>query len=188
MTLYGGIFYAISAIILISTGAAITRRNPVHSVVYLVVSFFGTALLFYLLGAPLLAALEVIIYAGAIMVLFLFIIMTLQPGSQPVLPAVLKWTFPIVMAFICLGLGGLLVFLNAGMGSKLVTAMASPLSFGHFLFEYYWYPIEIASLLLFVGLVGALYLGKMEGKFLVKRDYGKKMGGSSQDSGPPGKE
>ena len=46
MTLYGGIFYAISAIILISTGAAITRRNPVHAVVYLVVSFFGTALLF----------------------------------------------------------------------------------------------------------------------------------------------
>jgi NADH-quinone oxidoreductase subunit J len=78
MTLYSITFYILAGLILVSTGLAITRRNLVHAVVYLIISFFGSALLFYLLGAPLLAALEVIIYAGAIMVLFLFIIMMLK--------------------------------------------------------------------------------------------------------------
>ena len=55
-----------------------------HAIVYLVVSFFATALLFYLLGAPFLALLEMIIYAGAIMVLFLFIVMMLKIGATPV--------------------------------------------------------------------------------------------------------
>lgn len=180
MTAYGGIFYALSAIILISTGVAITRRNPVHTIVYLVVSFFGTAVLFYLLGAPLLAVLEVVIYAGAIMVLFLFIVMTIRPGSRPELPAALRWTFPVVMGIVCLFLGGLLVFLNPAMGPKVETGMAAPIEFGHFLYVHYWYPVEIASLVLFVGLVGALYLGKSQGKSLEPIDYKKKMGESSQ--------
>ena len=73
MTFHGFLFYVLAAVILVTTGLAITRRNLVHAVVYLVLSFFGSAMLFYLLGAPILAALEVIIYAGAIMILFLFI-------------------------------------------------------------------------------------------------------------------
>ncbi|MGA8280705.1 MAG: NADH-quinone oxidoreductase subunit J, partial [Desulfobacterales bacterium] len=75
MRLYTILFYLLAVVIVVATVLAITRRNMVHAVIYLVVSFFGSALLFYLFGAPLLAALEVIIYAGAIMVLFLFIIM-----------------------------------------------------------------------------------------------------------------
>jgi NADH-quinone oxidoreductase subunit J len=62
---------------------AVTRRNMVHAVLYLVLSFFGTAMLFYLLGAPFLAALEIIIYAGAIMVLFLFLIMMIRLKKMP---------------------------------------------------------------------------------------------------------
>ncbi len=85
MNLYAGIFYLLGAVILGATALAVTRRNVMHAIVYLVLSFFGTALLFYLLGAPFLAALEVIIYAGAIMVLFLFIVMMLEirPAEQP---------------------------------------------------------------------------------------------------------
>ncbi len=78
MILYAVIFYVVSALILASTAMAVTRKNPVHAVVYLVISFLGSALLFYILGAPFLAALEVIIYAGAIMVLFLFVVMMLK--------------------------------------------------------------------------------------------------------------
>jgi NADH-quinone oxidoreductase subunit J len=81
MTLYTIIFYLLALLIIISTGIAITRRNMVHVVVYLIFSFFGTAMLFYLFGAPLLAVLQIIIYAGAIMVLFLFIIMMLKVES-----------------------------------------------------------------------------------------------------------
>ena len=72
------VFYILGAITLVATLLAITRRNPVHAVIYLVNSFFALALIFFLLGAPLVAAWEVIIYAGAIMVLFLFIIMMLE--------------------------------------------------------------------------------------------------------------
>ena len=161
MNFYSWIFYILAAIVLAATGMAVTRRNPVHAVLYLVVSFFGTALLFYLLGAPLLAALEVIIYAGAIMVLFLFIIMTIKiKHSESDLPAALKWTFPVVMAVVCVALAGLLLFLTPDSGAKLRFAMAAPVEFGYFLFKHYWYPVEIASFLLFVGLVGAFYLGR----------------------------
>ena len=80
MTLYSVIFYVLAVIILASTVLAIIQRFLINAVVYLILSFFATGLLFYLLGAPFLAVLEVIIYAGAIMVLFLFIVMTL-PNS-----------------------------------------------------------------------------------------------------------
>ena len=83
MSLYAIIFYIIAALIVISTALAVTRRNLVHVVLYLVLSFFGSAMLFYLLGAPFLAALEIIIYAGAIMVLFLFIIMMIRVEKLP---------------------------------------------------------------------------------------------------------
>src|SRR3990172_4822301 len=75
MTLYAAIFYLLSAVTVLATAIAITRRQPVHAVLYLIVAFLGTAALFFLLGAPLLAAFVVIVYAGAIMVLILFVIM-----------------------------------------------------------------------------------------------------------------
>src|SRR4030043_2238889 len=82
MTLYAVIFYLLGIVILTATGLAITRRQPVHAVLYLVVAFLGTAALFFLLGAPFLAAFMVIIYVGAIMVLFLFVIMLFQPSLR----------------------------------------------------------------------------------------------------------
>ena len=68
MTLYAIIFYILAAIVLAATALAVTSRNVMHAIVYVVVSFFAMAPLFYLLGAPFLALLEIIIYAGAIMV------------------------------------------------------------------------------------------------------------------------
>ena len=82
MTIYSIIFYILAIVILVTTALAITRRDLVHAVVYLIFSFFGSAMLFYLFGAPFLAVLEVIIYAGAIMVLFLFIVIMLKVGNS----------------------------------------------------------------------------------------------------------
>jgi NADH-quinone oxidoreductase subunit J len=192
MVVYDAIFYALSAIILLSTLLAITRRNLVHAVVYLVLSFFGTAVLFYLLGAPLLAALEVIIYAGAIMVLFLFIIMTMRT-EEPITstPEELppdsglgtksacastrhsslvtrhssyrrQWVLPCALGVSCFAAAGFVIFSAPDARLRLVPAMAAPAEFGAFLFQHYWFPVEIVSLLLFVALVGALYLGKRE--------------------------
>jgi len=188
--LYETIFYTLSAIILIATLMAVTRSNTVHAVVYLVISFCGTALLFYLLGAPLLAALEVIIYAGAIMVLFLFIIMTMrteepitrageEPPVEDATPIATQhsswrqWLFPSFLGSLCLAASGFLIFSSPGANFQLMPAMASPVAFGSFLFEHYWFPVEIVSFLLFVALVGALYLGKREGQAGVDRSEAK---------------
>ncbi len=164
MRLYALIFYTLAAIIVVATALAITRRNVMHAVVYLVISFLGTALLFYLLGAPLLAALEVIVYAGAIMVLFLFIVMMLEIGPSPQSPRryFLQWLPALGLGTVCLVITGLLLLVKPGAGAVLPAAMASPLAFGRFLFERYWFAVEIASYLLFVALVGALYLGRSE--------------------------
>jgi NADH-quinone oxidoreductase subunit J len=161
MHLYSVIFYILALIILVATALAVTQRNLVHAVLYLVVSFFGTALLFYLFGAPLLAVLEVIIYAGAVMVLFLFIIMMLRVEStREIFFPLRQWVPAAVGGLVYLALGGLLVFTDADRGGWLETAVASPRDFGIYIFEKHWLAVEIASLLLLVALVGALHLGK----------------------------
>ena len=161
MTLQAIVFYALAGVILTATGLAITRRNLVHAVVYLILSFFGSALLFYLCGAPFLAALEVIIYAGAIMVLFLFIVMMLKPASaaEP-LWHLRQWLPAAAMGLLYLGLVIAMVFSDPGNREMLVSAVADPRAFGRYLFTGHWLAIEIVSLLLLVALVGVLILGR----------------------------
>ncbi len=161
MTLYTVIFYLLAAVILASTGLAVTRRNLVHAVVYLVVSFFGTAMLFYLLGAPLLAALEVIIYAGAIMVLFLFIIMMLKAGDpRETLFPVRQFVPAALFGIVYLVAGTVMLAVDPGAAAPLETALALPARFGEFVFRRHWLAVEIVSLLLLIAMVGALYIGR----------------------------
>ena len=161
MNLYSLLFYILAALILGTTAMAVTRRNLVHAVVYLVLSFFGTAMLFYLFGAPLLAALEVIIYAGAIMVLFLFIIMMmrLDRAREHFLPA-RQWLPALAVVLVYMLAGGLMLFSEAVDDGVLRTAIAEPRGFGIFLFQRHWLAVEIVSLLLLVALIGALHLGQ----------------------------
>ena len=161
MSLSAVLFYILAVIILVATLLAVTRRNLVHAVVYLVISFFGSALLFYLFGAPILAALEVIIYAGAIMVLFLFIIMMLRVGDfQEKLFPLSQWLPAVVMTVIYIFVGAILVYTNPSSRDVLVGAVATPRAFGRYVFENHWLAIELVSLLLLIALVGALFLGK----------------------------
>lgn len=165
MTFYGIIFYLLAILLLVSTALAVSRTRLVHAVVYLIISFFATALLFYLLGAPFIAALEVIVYAGAIMVMFLFIIMTLRMEEEQRKGGSLfrPWVPAIVLGGISLVLLGALVWVGPGHGFPLKPAMASPLEFGAYIFREFWFSVEVASFLLFVALVGALYLGREKG-------------------------
>jgi NADH-quinone oxidoreductase subunit J len=162
MSVYTVIFYVLAAVTLIATVLAITSRNRVHALAYLVASFLATALLFYLLGAPLPAVLEVIVYAGAIMVFFLFVVITIRSESSErrLSRYALRWFYPVVVTAISLILGFAMGLETPDMGRALSAAVAPPRVFGKALFEVYWFPVEIASLLLFVGLVGALYLGR----------------------------
>ena len=164
MTLYAIIFYMVAALILVATGLAITRRNPVHAIVYLIISFFGSAMLFYLLGAPFLAALEVIIYAGAIMVLFLFVVMMLRLESLRVTGfSPREWMPAVLLGCIFLALATLLLVGDPSSSITLQSAMAMPREFGRFLFQRYWLAVEIVSLLLLIALVAAVQLGRGKG-------------------------
>jgi NADH-quinone oxidoreductase subunit J len=161
MTLYAIIFYVLAAVILVTTGVAVTRRNLVHAVVYLVFSFFGSAMIFYLFGAPLLAVLEVIIYAGAIMILFLFIIIMVRAEtSEKRLFPIQQWLPMVLIAVVYFAAGAVIVSSAPGSRFMLEAALAKPKAFGEYLFQRHWLAIEIVSLLLLIALVGALYLGR----------------------------
>lgn len=163
MTLYTAIFYLLAIVILTATGLAITRRQPVHAVLYLIVAFSGTAALLFLLGAPLLAAFMVIIYAGAIIVLFLFVIMLFQqsPRELGLLP---QWGPAMLLGAVFLAVAVAMVFKDPGSGVVLQGAAVQPGDFGHFLFDRYWLAVEIVSILLLVALVAVIQVGKRRGK------------------------
>ena len=162
MTLYGLIFYLLGGIILAATLLAITRRNIMHAIVYLIVSFFGMAPVFYLLGAPLLALLEIIIYAGAIMVLFIFIVMMLKIEVTPAgtWAWLRQWAPAVVLSGLSAAITVFLLWQEPATQTVLPLALATPQNFGRFVYQRYWFAVEIASFLLFVALVGAYYLGR----------------------------
>ena len=165
MTIYSIIFYTLALLILGSTAMAITRRNLIHAVIYLIFSFFGSAMLFYLFGAPFLAILEVIIYAGAIMVLFLFIVimMKLKTAEEQLFP-LSQWLPAAIFGLVYIGIGVGLVIAEPGSKVMLKTAKADPGVFGLYIFQKHWLSIEIVSLLLLVALIGALLLGRRSKK------------------------
>jgi NADH-quinone oxidoreductase subunit J len=167
MNLRALVFYLLAALILAATGLAVTRKNPVHAVVFLIFSFLGTAMLFFLLGAPFLAALQIIIYAGAIMILFLFVIMMLNVDeAERTGFALFRWMPSIVLGLLFLALSALAVLRESGSAALLKPVVATPRGFGRFVFENYWLAVEIISFLLLRGLLAAVLVGrgKREGR------------------------
>ena len=159
MTVYAAIFYLLAAVTVVATAMAITRRQPVHAVLYLIVAFLGTAALFFLLGAPLLAAFMVIVYAGAIMVLILFVIMLFRRSPRE-LGLLSEWGPATLLGIVFLAVSVAMVFKDPNSGIALQAAVAQPRDFGRFLFERYWLAVEIASILLLVALVAIIQVGR----------------------------
>ncbi|BCR03381.1 NADH dehydrogenase subunit J [Desulfuromonas versatilis] len=158
------LFYILGCTALAATLLCITRRNPVHAVVYLVNALFALALLFYMLGAPLVAAWEVIIYAGAIMVLFLFIIMMLElaPTEESPGPGWLRWGPVLLLSLVLISCSVLLMVVDTQSGGGVPSYYASPRTFGYALFKQYALAVEIVSFQLLFAAVGAFYVGKAD--------------------------
>lgn len=158
------LFYILAATALAATGLCITRKNPVHAVIYLVNAFFALALLFYLFGAPLVAAWEVIIYAGAIMVLFLFIIMMLElaPDQQMQGPGWRRWAPVVLLSAVLLACTAVLMVADPAASDGVPTYFASPRVFGYALFKEYALAVEVVSFQLLFAAVGAYYVGRPE--------------------------
>ena len=165
MNVYALMFYATAVLITAATVLAITRRQAVHSVLCLVVSFLGSAMLFYLLGSPFLAALQVIIYAGAIMVLFLFVVMMLRAdhGEENKFPRRF-WAPGLLVGLLFFVALSVAVFSDPSGPVPLNLTMVTPKEFGRFVFEQYGLSVEIVSLLLLLGLLAAIHLGKEKGR------------------------
>jgi len=162
------LFYIAAVIALAATVAALTRANAAHALIYLIVSLLAVAVLFFLMGAPFAAALEIVIYAGAIMVLFVFVIMMLNVGEagterEREWLAARNWVVPSIMA------GFLLLELIVAIGHTPASTSGVavyPKSVGLALFGPYVLAVELASMLLLAGLVGAYHLGR---RFIARR-------------------
>jgi len=160
-------FYIASFIAIFSTIMVITRYNMIHALLYLVVSFLALSVVFFLLGAPFAAVLEIIVYAGAIVVLIIFVIMMLNLRDESVedekrwLPPK-AWIGPSVLSFILLAeLVYVLTFLEAApSGITTVDAKAVGMS----LYGPYIIGVELSGLLLMAGIVGAYHLGRQKKK------------------------
>jgi NADH-quinone oxidoreductase subunit J len=156
------LFYIASAVAVFATVMMVTRLNAVHGLLYLILSLLAVGVIFFLLGAHFAAVLEVIIYAGAIMVLFVFVIMMLNQGHKTteqervwLQPGI--WIGPSALALVLFI--EMLVIVVLG-GSAETGSVVNAKQVGIALYGPYLLAVELASILLLAGLVGAYHLGK----------------------------
>jgi NADH-quinone oxidoreductase subunit J len=156
-------FYFAAAIALIASIRVITNTNPVHALLYLVVSLLAVAMIFFAVGAPFAAALEIIVYAGAIMVLFVFVVMILNLGAV-IDEQERKWLRPrtwIGPSILSLALLiELFVIIDPQTVNIITSATVGPKAVGIALFGPYVLAVELASMLLLAALVAAWHLGR----------------------------
>ena len=167
------LFYVAAGVAILATVRVITCLNAVHALLYLIVSLLSVAIVFYTLGAPFIAALEVIIYAGAIMVLFIFVVMMLNLGAKAVdtertwlKPSM--WIGPCILAAILIA--EVAYLLSRGTSAAHSGTIVGPKQVGMSLFGTYLIGVELASMLLLGALVGAYHLGYRKPKAVEKPD------------------
>lgn len=159
------LFYFLSFLSILSALLVVVSRNPVHSVLYLIITFFAIAGHYILLNAQFLAAVHVIVYAGAIMVLFLYVIMMLNLNAEvePHKSAIQKIAATVAGGLLMIVLVGALrnaaVPAPTGTGGPQVGLIHN---LGQSLYKDFMLPFEISSILFLAAMVGAVMLGKKE--------------------------
>ena len=159
------IFYFLSILSLYSAIMVLMSRKPIHSLLYLTMTFFTIAGLYIMLNAQFLAVVHIIVYAGAIMVLFLFTVMLLNLNKEERSPK------PVWVKLLAILTGGMLMILLAGIFRSYDIAVVTDPSLtqiglvknlGKVLYKEYLLPFELASILFLTAMVGAVLLGKKE--------------------------
>ncbi|POY35727.1 NADH-quinone oxidoreductase subunit J [Solitalea longa] len=156
-------FYIAAAVAIISTLMVITRKHPVHALLYLIVSFMAVAIIFFQLGAPFVAALEIVLYAGAIVVLFIFVVMMLNLGRETSLQEktwlnLATWLLPGVLGAILLI--ELIYLISTQPNETLTIAEIEPKAVALSLFGPYVIGVELSAMLLMAGVIGAAHIGR----------------------------
>lgn len=158
------VFYLAAGTAIFATVMVITRLNAVHALLYMILSLLSVAIVFFTLGAPFVAALEVIIYAGAIMVLFVFVVMMLNLGPQAI-EQEREWVNPkswILPAVLAVALIAEFVFILTQRDLVPPGISVGPKQVSLSLLGPYLLGVELGSILLLAGLVGAYHLGRRE--------------------------
>lgn len=164
-------FYLLAAISLLAAGGVVVAKNPVHSAIFLVLTLFNTAGIFVMLGAEFLAAAQVIVYAGAALVLMLFLLMLVDPqalpersGGHPVQRIVGPLLGVILFLEVAAAIANRAMIGGTGNATPQIIAQVggSTQAVGNLLFTQYLLPFEIISLVLLVGVVGAIVLALPE--------------------------
>ncbi len=155
-------FYMFATLTIASAIAVIFARNPVHSVLWLILAFFNAAGLMLLVGAEFIAMLLVIVYVGAVAVLFLFVVMMLDVDFASLRSGFTKnLPFGLLVALVLLA--EIIIAFSAGdvsPGSATIPAAPQPniVAFGELLYSRFLFPFEIAGLILLVAMIGAIVL------------------------------
>jgi NADH-quinone oxidoreductase subunit J len=161
------LFWLLAVIALLAAASMIIQRNPVHSALFLIITLLSLAGLFLLLSAYFLAVIQVIVYAGAIMVLFLFVIMLLDIRRIEVAPSRVKLQKSLGILLGVIFLLETLLILRSGVISDMAAVAPPPppdfgtaVALGRALFASYFFPLQLAAVLLFIALIGAVVLSK----------------------------
>ncbi len=161
-------FYILAGLAVISALGVVTRENPVHSALWMLLTFFTVAGIFVQLDAEYVAAIQVLVYAGAILVLYLFVVMLLNPKTSGFMRLPVR--------FVIAGVAAVIVFLQiittiwssdvlksgAIEGIPYAEGISNVSAYGAVLFTKYLVPFEIASLLLLVAMIGAIVIAKRD--------------------------
>ena len=154
-------FYLFAAILLLSALMVISAKNPVHSVLFLILAFFNAAGLFVLLGAEFVAMILVIVYVGAVAVLFLFVVMMLDIDFAQLRKGALQYV-PLGLALGAVLLGELIMlYMNMPAPATLdlpPVAEDNTKALGNVLYTAYMFPFQVSGLILLVAMIGAIVL------------------------------
>ncbi len=164
MSVTTGLFYVFSAVLLFAAFRVITARNPVHAALYLVLTFFQASMIWMLLKAEFLSITLVLVYVGAVMVLFLFVVMMMDINSENLragfwkhfpLAAIIGVVIALEMAAVLMG-GFRMV--EEPQANAVATNTSNTKELGILLYSEYVYPLQIAAVILLVGMIAAIAL------------------------------
>jgi NADH-quinone oxidoreductase subunit J len=190
MTLTEILFYAFSAVLIVAAVGVITARNPVHAALFLVLAFFNSAVLWLLMEAEFLAIVLVLVYVGAVMVLFLFVVMMLDINIAQMREGFTRYApLGIIVALLVVGeIASVIWVKNLGLEETAPAVLATGVegysntrALGELLYTKFIYPFELAAMLLLLAIVAAITLTMRQRRGAKQQDVAAQVAVRAQD-------
>ncbi|MDA0780825.1 MAG: NADH-quinone oxidoreductase subunit J [Rickettsiales bacterium] len=183
------LFYILSFVLIFSAIVVITVKNPVHSVLFLILAFFNSAGLFLMLGAEFISMLIIIVYVGAVAVLFLFVVMMLDIDFEAMSRGFVRH-LPILLLVSAVMLAELIMVIQVSsefasvksvVSSKIPSDITNTEAIGRILYTDYIYPFQLSGIILLVAMIGAIVLTHRTRPGVKKQNISKQVSRSRKD-------